>query len=163
MCPTTPSAVDDTHFNTSVQSVLTSKRVGTPVFVRLLLQGPDTGDALLTKLARLGSVAQGWIGREVVRCQASGTLEGGQVTALLTFTGGAMALVSYARGPVVGDGFDAMVLGNHGAIYHDGGAANLWDAALTVTTELQGPVTKDLLRRALEAGKPLAIGQGGSP
>jgi hypothetical protein len=148
----------DEHLAAAVRSVIASKRIGTPVFVRVILQGPDEGDSLLAKLSRMAFLARQWLGQDLLRCQAMGSLETGQVNLALTFSGGATALVSYSRSLLRGDGLDVTVLGNHGAIYHDIGAGNRWDEALAIKTESQPPLTLDLLRRALQSGKPLAVG-----
>src|SRR5262245_25959708 len=42
----------------SVTAVIASKRIGTPIFVRFTLLGPDQQDAMVMRLAQLVTVAQ---------------------------------------------------------------------------------------------------------
>src|SRR5437588_12305016 len=115
------STLADLH--RAVQSTLASKRLGRPVFVRYLLCSQDKPEAALPRLAQLTAVVRDWIGQAVERVHAAGTPRGGQITLTLEFRGGATALVSWAAAPPRGDGIDLTVLGNHGALYHDAGAA----------------------------------------
>src|SRR5687767_5837371 len=110
----------------TVLAAVASKRLGTPVFVRCTLQGPDKPDALIAKLARLTAAVREWVAQPLDRIYAVGKGENGQVTLSLVFRDGATAQVSYARGERHGDGVDLILLGNRGAMYHDVGGANLW-------------------------------------
>jgi hypothetical protein len=138
----------------SVQTAIASKRVGRPVFVRYTLQGLDQPDAVVPKLARATAAVREWVGQPLERVQAVGNVESGQVSLTLQFRDGATALVSFARTPPHGDGMDLMVLGNHGAIHHDAGAAELWDERAAATEEPPDPALRALIERALRSGKP---------
>src|SRR5262245_8941759 len=115
----------------SVQATLASKRLGRPVFVRYLLQSQEKADAAVPRLALLAGTVRDWVGQPLERVYALGTLRGGQLSLTLEFRDGATALVSWTAGPPRGDGVDLTVLGNHGALYHDAGAAQLWDEPAT--------------------------------
>jgi predicted dehydrogenase len=101
------------ELNQAVQGVLASKRLGTPLFVRLHLQGlSEAGSATL-----VGD----WIGRlPLKRFPLSST--GGrtrQTTAVLQFSDGATALVSEVHGQTPERGACLTILGSKGAVYHD--------------------------------------------
>jgi hypothetical protein len=138
----------------TVQATLASKRLGRPVFVRFTWQGQDAADAVVARLARAVGVVQSWLGQPLERVHAVGSATAGQVALSLLFVDGATALVSFCRTPPRGDGLDLIVLGNHGAIYHDAGHAVLWDEPIP----LDAPPDPNLLRlieHALKSGKPV--------
>lgn len=139
----------------AVQATLASQRLGRPVFVRLILQGSDGPDAAVAKLAQLSGLARDWLGQAPQRVYATGGADKGPVSVTWQFADGSTASVSYAHGSRLGDGLDVMVLGNHGALYHDAGAANLWDDPLTVDDG--AAATRAVIERALKSGKPEAL------
>jgi hypothetical protein len=147
------TALADLH--KAVQTTLASQRLGRPVFVRLILQGNDGPEAALAKLGRLSALVCDWLGQPPQRVYAVGSLADGPVSVTWQFADGATASVSCGRGSRLGDGLDVLVLGNHGALYHDAGDANLWDDPLTVEA---GPAEmKTLIERALKSGKPEVV------
>jgi hypothetical protein len=139
----------------AVQTTLASKRLGTPVFVRYLQQGLDPGEAVVPRLARATAAVRDWLGQPLERLYAVGSADRGQVSLTLQFRGGATALVSYARGEPRGAGVDLMVLGNHGALYHDFGSANGWDETAADDAG-PDPTLVTWIDRALRSGKPEA-------
>jgi hypothetical protein len=141
----------------AVHATIASKRLGRPVFVRLTIQGLDKAETTVPRLARATTAVQDWLGQPLTRIYAVGAVASGQVALTLGFRDGATALVSFAHGQPRGDGIDVMVLGNHGAIYHDAGSANLWDE--TVATDCKpDPVLVGAIERALRSGKPETVG-----
>lgn len=119
------TTIDNLH--RTVQQTLASKRVGTPVFVRYIVQGGENGNAAITRLARITHSVRGWFGQAIARLHALGNPKDGQVTLTLEFDQGGTALISWAAGAPRGDGIDLTVIGNHGVMYHDAGTAHLWD------------------------------------
>jgi hypothetical protein len=147
----------------AVQATLASKRLGVPVFVRYQLHSTDKANVVLPRLTQLVAVVRDWLGQVLLRLYALGNVKSGQVTLTLEFRGGATALVSWTSTPPRGDGVDLLVLGNHGAIYHDSGSANLWDEPLG------GPIPKPeaallaLIEQALRSGRPETFDKGVKP
>jgi hypothetical protein len=141
----------------AVQATLASKRLGQAVFVRYTIQGLDKAEAILPRLAHAAGTVKDWFGQPLTRIYAIGSVASGQVALTLSFRDGATALVSFAQGQPRGDGVDLMVLGNHGAIYHDAGSANLWDEPAT-TSDKPDPVIMGAIERALHSGKPEVVG-----
>jgi len=142
------------NLHTAVQTTLASKRLGKPVFVRYLLQGSDKVEAIPGRLAQITLVVQEWLGQPLERIYAVGSADSGQVSLTLQFREGATAQVTFVRGQPRGSGVDLMVLGNHGAIYHDAGSAGLWDEAAAALPDRPDPVVKEAIERALRSGKP---------
>lgn len=147
----------------AVQSTIASKRLGRPVFVRYTLQGQDKPETIVPRLAQVTAAVRDWLGQPLDRLYATGTVKGGQISLTLQFRDGGTAQVSYARGQSRGSGVDLLVLGNHGAIYHDAGSANLWDEPATPLAESPDATLQALIERALKSGKPEPIGTGGKP
>src|SRR4051812_19398541 len=122
------ASLDSLH--RSVQNAL--PKVGTPVFVRYLLFSQDKQDSVLVRLSAMLEKVQGWMKQPFDRFFTVGSVASGQVTLTCEFKTGATALLSWSNSAGRGLGVDVMVLGNHGAIYHDSGQAVLWDDAPTL-------------------------------
>ena len=142
----------------SVAAVIGSKRIGTPVFVRYTCQGSETGDAIIERLAQIAASARDWIGQPLVSLYAIGKVELGQVTLTLQFIGGASALVTFARGSR--GGLDLMLVGNHGTLYHDAGAARLWHVPPEFDLSAAEAAVVELIRQALRSSQPVAVKAG---
>jgi hypothetical protein len=155
------STLADLH--RAVQSTLASKRLGRPVFVRYLLCSRDKAEAALARLAQLTAAVRDWLGQPLERVHAAGTPRGGQVSLTLELRGGATALVSWAAAPPRGDGLDLTVLGNRGALYHDAGAARLFEEGALGPPPAPDKALLALLGRALRSGRPEPADAGGAP
>lgn len=151
-----PPTFDLGELRQSVQAVISGKRIGRPVFVRLTLHGPDKNAGVLRKLALMAEMTSSWIAQPVDRLHAVGRLESGQVCVAIQFKGGASALVSFAQGQSFGGGIDLMVLGNHGAIHHDSGAGTLWQSIPDFRDAEPDAVWSKAIERTLRSGKPTA-------
>ncbi len=103
----------------SVQGVIDQKRIGRPVFVRYTLLGSLRPEELPALLSRMLDAARRWLNQPLARVHAVGSPDSGQVSVAARTQGGATALLSAGctRGP--GDVIDVMILGDHGAIFHD--------------------------------------------
>ena len=67
---------------------------------------------------------------------------------------GLTAVVTWIGTSGRGGGVDLTLIGKHGVLYHDAGAAPLWDEAFAVD---DAPADKDLvawIERALKSGRP---------
>jgi hypothetical protein len=153
------AALADLH--RAVHTTLASQRLGRPVFVRYTLHGLEPPEAVAPRLAQLAAVVRGWLGQPLERVYAVGSAGGGQVALTLQFREGATALVSFARGRPAGPGADVLVLGNHGALYHDAGSADPWDEAGDLP-DPPDPRLQALIEEALHSGNPEPV-PGGMP
>jgi hypothetical protein len=140
----------------AVQPTLASKRLGTPVFVRYLYHATIAGPAVTARLARTVTVVRDWLGQPLDRVYALGGVNDRHITLTLECRGGATALVSWVGAAGRGPGVDLMVLGNHGAIYHDAGTAELWDEAMTAGDEAPDREVLALIEQALRSHRPEA-------
>jgi hypothetical protein len=147
----------------AVQTTLAGKRLGTPVFVRYLLFSPEKPNVVLPRLAQTAAVVQGWINQPVERIHATGIPKSGQTSVLLEFRGGATAIIAWANSVPRGDGVDLLVLGNHGAIYHDAGQADLWDDAAQTLPDAADERLREWIERAMKSGRPETAARGGKP
>ena len=139
----------------AVQATLTSKRLGTPVFVRYLYHRPVQGPAVAADLARTVAVVRGWLGGPVRRVYAVGGVDARQVTLTLEFANAATALVTWAG--TAGRGVDLTVVGNHGALYHDVGDADPGDEELAPAADPPVRALVAVIERALRSGRPEAV------
>ncbi len=146
----------------TVAELLSSRRLGRPVFVRYLTQGPGDAASLVTELAGILGIVRDWIGQPLDRLYAVGSPADGQVTLTAQFRDGALALVGTAVGPARGDGVDLLILGSLGAVLHDAGdevegqdsasADETPDAALI--TQVEAALTSCGPVRMAEVGGP---------
>jgi hypothetical protein len=140
----------------TVARTLASKRVGTPVFVRYLLHTQEK--QAVRCLAQIAGVVRDWIGQGLERVYALGSVKGGQTTLTLEFAGGATALVSWTSSPGRSLGVDLMVIGNHGAMYHDAGHGLPWEEPVGLLQEAPAQELVALVERALRSGQPEIVG-----
>jgi hypothetical protein len=147
----------------AVQGVLSSKRVGKPVFVRFTLHGPAKAEEIVPRLAGMVAAVRQWVGEPLARLYAIGSPRTGQVSLTLQFQEGASALVSYARGKPTGDGIDFLLLGNHGSVCYDSGTGLPWDATARPGKEPPDPKLATAIERAVRSGRPVTLGTGGEP
>jgi hypothetical protein len=144
------SSLPDLH--RAVRTALASKKLGTPVFVRYVVQRQS--DALPPAyLAGYVTLAREWIGQPLERIYAASG-DAKHVCLSLEFQKGATAMLAFSSTPGRGDGADLLVVGNHGAIYHDAGDAQLWDEALAEDKRDADPALAAWIERALQSSRP---------
>jgi hypothetical protein len=110
----------------AVEETLANGRIGRVVFVRYSLHGLDPRRRLIDGVAALAGAATRWVGGQVELIIAVGSEKAGQLSATLVFGSGESAAVTCGRAPGPGSGMDLMIVGNRGAVYHDGGSSVLW-------------------------------------
>lgn len=141
-----------------VASVLASQRVGTPVFVRYTWHGSEQGNGVISRLAQFAAAVTAWMGRPIVSVYAIGKVDAEQVSLTLQFAGGASVLITFARGATAA--VDFMLVGNHGSISHDAGAARIWNQPLTCDLPAADPATTQLIEQALASSQPVKTKTG---
>lgn len=152
-----------TDLHRAVQSTLASKRLGRPVFVRYLVQSLEQSEAAVGSLTLALAAVREWLEQPLARLYATGSLASGQIALTVEFRDGATALISWSRCPPRGDGVDLLVLGNHGAMYHDAGNAELWDEAPSTVEAATDPALRRAVERALGSGRPEPIAGEAKP
>ena len=118
---------------------------------------------VLARLAYLITTVRQWMGQDLSRLYALGSVKSGQVALTLEFHQAATALVNWASSPAQGDGVDLMVIGNQGALYHDGGTAELWDEPATLPPAPADKNLVNLITQALQTNRPVVVKKGAKP
>ena len=138
----------------TIQATLAGGRLGRPVFLRYLIRGSDDAASIRDCLAQAVALAGTWLGQSLATVYTLGSLESGHVSVALAFDAGATALVAYARTPPADAGVDVLLLGNHGALYHESGPSGYPEEATGRGGEAQ--ILK-LLLRALQSHQPESL------
>jgi hypothetical protein len=137
-----------------IESTLAARRLGTPVFVRYLVQSQDKPAAVLPRLTLIAAQVRSWLGQPMERLYSLGQPKSGQVSLTVEYRGGATALLAWSGGLPRGTGVDILVLGNHGAIHHDAGLGALWDESLGGLDDKPDAALLASIERAVRSGRP---------
>jgi hypothetical protein len=136
----------------AVEETLANGRIGRPVFVRYSLHGLDPRRRLVEGVAALAGAATRWVGSQVELIVAIGSENAGQLSATLVFGSGESAAVTCGRAAGPGSGVDLMIVGNRGAVYHDGGTSVLWPSGATDPGAGE-PSLVEAIARSLASGR----------
>ena len=139
----------------SVQSVLEKDRIGSPVFLRCVLHiAADTAN-LLPSAAEVAALANTWIPSTPARVYAQGDTDGTQVTVMVHYAAGQMALLSVNRVDV-DTAIDIMLVGNKGVIYHETPVGRHYLNAIPPEFDETGELT-EAIAQSLDSGQPVAL------
>ena len=139
----------------SVQSVLEKERIGSPVFLRCVLHVAGDASNLLSPVAEMTALANGWIPSSPTSVYAQGDADGTQVTVMLHYVGGQMALLSVNRVDVE-TAIDIMLVGNKGVIYHETPVGRHYLNATLPQLADTGELT-EAIAQSLESGQPITL------
>ncbi len=104
----------------SVQSVINEGRIGSPVFVRCLLQSPLKDEDTVGASAALANIANAWMPSSPEQIYVQQSQDATQSTTMIQYSGGQTALLSVNRVPADQEvSIDLTLVGNKGAIYHE--------------------------------------------
>lgn len=135
----------------SVKAALDAGHVGVPVFVRCVAHTAAGRGELSEALRQAAAVAGSWLGAPARRVYVLGGEEAGQITATVQYAGGQSALVSVNPAPPDGaPRVDLMLLGNTGALYHDGSALSRAQIAAAGTLASELPALPEGLGNAIQ-------------
>ena len=102
----------------AVDSVIEKERIGSPVFLRCVLHvASDTTD-LLQSAAEVFALSNSWLPSEPESIYAQSDGDKVQVTVMVQYAGGQMAVLSVNRVDV-DTAIDIMLIGNKGTIYYE--------------------------------------------
>jgi hypothetical protein len=132
-----------------VAATLAEKRIGQPVFVRYLLHHPEPPESVIARLAQLTAIVKSWLAQPLDRVYVLSSPDRSHVALTLQFQQGATALVLLTHGGQQPGGVDLLVLGNHGAVYHE--TAGAVGAEVLLAPD---PHILTLIERALASGQP---------
>ena len=139
----------------SVQSLLEKERIGSPVFLRCVLHVADDTVDLLSPVAEIAALANGWMSSPPARVYAQGDAKATQVTVMVHYTGGQMALLSVNRVDLE-TAIDFMLVGNKGVIYHETPVGRHYLNATSPQLGATGELT-DAIAQSLESGTPVTL------
>ena len=139
----------------SVQSVLEKERIGSPVFLRCVLHVAGDASNLLSSVAEMAALANGWMTSPPARVYAQGDAASTQVTVMVHYVGGQMALLSVNRVDVE-TAIDLMLVGNKGVIYHETPVGRHYLNATSPQLGDTGELT-EAIAQSLESGQPIML------
>ena len=139
----------------SVGSVLEKDRIGSPVFLRCVLHVADGADNLLPSAAEMAALANAWIPSRPASVYAQGDAETTQVTVMVHYVGGQMALLSVNRADVQ-TAIDLMLVGNKGVVYHETPIGRHYLNAMPPELGGSGELT-EAIAQSLESGQPITV------
>lgn len=139
----------------SVQSVIEKGRIGSPVFLRCVLNVADDTADLLPSLGEATALANGWIPSAPASVYAQGSAEATQTTVMVHYVGGQMALVSANRVDAE-TAIDLMLVGNKGVIYHETPVGRHYLNAAPPELGGVGELTEAIVQ-SLESGQPITL------
>ena len=102
----------------SVQTLIEKERIGSPVFLRGLLNIVSEEGSLLYPLTELVALANTWIPSNPQKVYTQGDTDSSQVTTMIQYANGQMAVLSVNRVDTE-TAIDIMLVGNKGVIYHE--------------------------------------------
>ena len=104
----------------SIQSVIDSGRIGSPVFLRSMLQLPVTNTNIEHATNILITLANLWIPSAPEFIQSRKSSDNIQLTTMIQYLGGQTSVLSVNRVPTEKTAsIDLQMIGNKGAIYHE--------------------------------------------
>ena len=139
----------------SVQSVLEKERIGSPVFLRCVLHVADDAPNLLSSVSEMAALANEWMPSPPGRVYAQGDPDATQVTVMVHYVGGQMALLSVNRVEVE-TAIDIMLVGNQGVIYHETPVGRHYRNAISPQLGATGELT-EAIAQSLESGQPIML------
>ncbi len=102
----------------AVNSVINKDRIGSPVFVRCVLNVAHLKNSLIHAAAEITSLSNEWIPSLPQTVYAQGDVNASQVTVMVKYSDGQMAVLSVNRVETE-TAIDMMLVGNKGVIYHE--------------------------------------------
>lgn len=139
----------------SVQAQIDKDRIGSPVFLRGVLNIANKENSLLHPTTEFVSLANAWIPSSPEKVYATGDVDGTQVTTMIQYANGQMAMLSVNRVDTE-TAIDIMLVGNRGVIYHE---TPIGRHSLSGTPpELSGEgELSEVISRSLASGQPAIV------
>jgi len=142
----------------SVQSVINKGRIGSPVFLRCMLQTPSKEENIAQATAALAALANTWMPSSPEQIYVQKSADAIQSTAMIQYSGGQTAVVSVnCIPPDTEASVDLILVGNKGVIYHETpmGRHRLMKARIEFSG---GENLVDVIYQAIKTGKPVNLG-----
>ncbi len=139
----------------SVQSVIEKGRIGSPVFLRCVLHIASETTSLLQPTSEIVALSNGWMPSQPQNIYAQGDVNATQVTVMVQYTDGQMAMLSINRVDTE-TAIDIMLVGNKGVIYHETPIGRNYLSATPPQLGAKGELT-EVIADALATGQPIAV------
>ena len=139
----------------SVQSVLETDRIGSPVFLRCVLHIATEDENLLPPVAEMVALANTWMPSSPASLSSQGDTRATQVTVMMHYVGGQMALLSVNRVDAE-TAIDMMLVGNKGVIYHETPVGRHYLNAIPPEFGETGELAS-AIAESLESGQPITL------
>ncbi|MGQ9610757.1 MAG: hypothetical protein ACUVWN_15785 [bacterium] len=104
----------------TIKEMINTGKIGVPVFVRCIVQIVPKNEYLIDTLAKILMITCNWMEALPIKVYVQSRENKMQITASAQYTGGQNAIISVNTAPNVSPRIDLMMLGNKGALYHDG-------------------------------------------
>lgn len=139
----------------SLQSVIDKDRIGSPVFIRAILNIAENEVTLLQPTTGLIVISNELLPSDSHSVYAQGSDDDTQLTVMLQYIGGQMALLSTNRVNYQTD-IDLMLVGNRGVIYHQTPIGRNYLSGTPPKLSESGIIT-DVITQSLATGKPIMV------
>ena len=136
----------------ALQSVIDKDRIGSPVFIRAILNIADNVESLIQPTTRLIAFSNELMPSESHSVYVQASEDDIQVTVMIHYVGGQMALLSSNRVQSQTD-IDLMLVGNKGVIYHQTPIGRNYLSGTPPKLGESGSLT-DVIIQSLNTGKP---------
>jgi hypothetical protein len=140
----------------TIKEIIDTGRVGTPVFVRFIAHVLPSDEHIIDTLGRILTITGSWLNAMPIRIYVQHKENTAQITASVEYEDGQTAIASIGIAAGLSSRIDLMMLGNKGALYHDGE-----DMHPEFSMDIDLMVIPDWLIEAIERslfiGKPVLI------
>ena len=120
-----------------------------------VLQVADESSDLLASVGVVTALANEWIPSSPVRVYAQGDVDSAQVTVMVHYVAGQMALLNVNRADIE-TAIDIMLVGNRGVIYHETPIGRHYQNAILPELDGIGELTA-AIAQSLESGQPVEL------
>ncbi len=139
----------------SVQSVIDKDRIGSPVFLRCVLNVVCEASSLLQPTAEVVALANSWMPSQPQSVYTQGDVNATQATVMVKYAAGQMAVLSVNRVEAE-SAIDIMLVGNKGVIYHETPLGRHYQSATPPQICNSSELT-DVIVKAFESDKPISL------
>lgn len=139
----------------ALQSVIDKDRIGSPVFIRAILNIADNVESLIQTTTGLIAFSNELMPSDSHSVYAQASEDDIQVTVMVHYVGGQMALLSSNRVESQTD-VDLMLVGNKGVIYHQTPIGRNYVSGTPPKLGETGSIT-DVITQSLTTGKPTIV------
>ena len=139
----------------SVDSVIENDRIGSPVFLRCVLHIADETSSLLQPAAEIVALSNGWMPSEPQCVYAQGDANATQITVMIHYKAGQVAVLSINRIDTE-TAIDIMMVGNKGVIYYETPIGRHYLSGTPPQLGETGELT-DIISQSLATSQPIKM------